>query len=56
VKNLKNTLGFDHSFAVSSRGRSDSLGIFWNNNVRVELLPNLQYHIDVILTEGDREP
>jgi hypothetical protein len=38
VKNLKNTLGFDHSFAVSSTGRSDGLGIFWNNNGIVTIL------------------
>ena len=56
VENLKNTLGFDHAFAVSSIGRSGGLGIIWNNNMRVELLLYSQYHIDVILTEGDREP
>jgi hypothetical protein len=39
VENLKNTLGFDHSFAISSTGRSGGLGIFFNNDVRVELLP-----------------
>ena len=49
VENLKNTLGFDHAFAVSSIGRSGGLGIIWNNNMRVKLLSYLQYHIDVIL-------
>ena len=31
VEDLKTTLGFDNSFAVSSSGRSGGLGIFWNN-------------------------
>jgi hypothetical protein len=39
VENLKNTLGFDCSFAISSAGHSGGLGIFWNNNTRVEILP-----------------
>jgi len=39
VEGLKQTLGFDNSFAVSSSGRSGGLGIFWNNNIRVTLLP-----------------
>jgi exonuclease III len=39
VENLKSTLGFDCSFAISSAGRSGGLGIFWNNNTRVEILP-----------------
>ena len=39
VESLKGTLGYDNSFAVSSLGRSGGLGIFWNNNTRVELLP-----------------
>jgi len=39
VEGLKQALGFDNSFAVSSSGRSGGLGIFWNNNIRVTLLP-----------------
>jgi len=51
-KILKSTIGFDCSFAISSEGRSGGLSIFWNNNVRVEILPYSQYHIDAIITEN----
>ena len=47
VEGLKHTLGFDNSFAVSSSGRSGGLGIFWNNNTSVTLLPYSEYHIVV---------
>ena len=56
VEGLKGTLGFDNAFAVSSSWRSGGLGIFWNNNTRVELLPYSQYHIDTIITESESEP
>jgi hypothetical protein len=39
VEGLKNSLGFDNSFVVSSNGRSGGLGIFWNNDIKVDLLP-----------------
>jgi exonuclease III len=44
VEGLKHFLGYDNAFAVSSSGRSGGLGIFWNNNTRVEILPYSQYH------------
>jgi hypothetical protein len=56
VEQLKTTLGFDFSFAVSSTGRSGGLGIFWNNNINLQILLYSQYHIDAILKEGDSEP
>ena len=56
VKGLKTTLGFDNSFAVSSSGRSGGLGIFWNNDIKIEILPYSQYHIDAIVTEEGSEP
>lgn len=56
MESLKNTLGYDQSFAVSSSGRSGGLGLFWNNNTRVEILPYSQYHIDAIVAENGREP
>jgi exonuclease III len=56
VEGLMSTLGFDNAFAVSSSGRSGGLGIFWNNNTRVESLPYSQYHIDTIVTESGGEP
>jgi hypothetical protein len=56
VEGLKKTLGYANAFAVSSNGRSGGLGIFWNNNISVTLLPYSQYHIDAIITEGDTDP
>lgn len=56
VEGLKCTLGFDNVFAVSSDGRSGGLGIFWTNKVRVQILPYSQFHIDVIISEDNREP
>lgn len=56
VESLKSTLGYDNSFAISSAGRSGRLGVFWNNNIRVQILPYSQYHIDTIVTENRKEP
>lgn len=56
VEGLKSTLGFDNAFAVSSSGRSGGLGLFWNNNTRVEILPYSQYHIDSIIFGNGGEP
>jgi hypothetical protein len=56
VEQLKGTLGFDNSFAISSTGRSGGLGIFWMDNIHLEILPYSQYHIDAIIKEGDNEP
>jgi hypothetical protein len=39
VEGLKKTLGYGNAFDVSSNSRSGSLGIFWNNNISVSLLP-----------------
>jgi exonuclease III len=39
VNNLASTLGFKYSFAVSSSGRSGGLGMFWNEEIKVEILP-----------------
>jgi len=56
VEGLKTTLGFDNAFAVSSSGRSGGLGIFWNNAIKMEILPYSQYHIGVTVTEAAGEP
>lgn len=56
VEILKSTLGYDNSFAVSSAGRSGGIGIFWNNSLRVQILPFSQYHIDVIVEENGADP
>jgi len=52
VEGLKGTLGYDNAFAVSSSGRSGGLGLYWNKNTKVEILPFFQYHIDSIIYEN----
>ena len=38
VENMVGTLGFNKSFAVSSSGRSGGLCIFWNDEIKVEVI------------------
>jgi hypothetical protein len=49
-------LGFDNAFAVSSSGRSGGLAIFWNNEIKLDLLPYSQYHIDAVVFPPDSDP
>jgi hypothetical protein len=56
VDNLSRCLGFDNSFAVSSSGHSGGLGLFWNNEIKNEVFPYSQYHIDIIVYEQGKEP
>ena len=49
-------LGYDNAFAVSSTGRSGGLGIFWNNDIKLDFLPYSQYHIDAIVFPSSTEP
>ena len=51
VVNLVGTLGYDKSFAVSSSGRSGGLGIFWNDEIKVEVNGYSEYHIDIAVEE-----
>ena len=53
VEGLRHSLGYDQVFAVSSSGHSGRLGMYWNNEIKVEILPYSQYHIDSIITETD---
>ena len=46
---LSNSLGFNKSFAVSSSGRSGGLGIFWNDEIKVEISGYSKYHIDTLV-------
>jgi hypothetical protein len=45
-------LGFANAFAVSSSGRSGGLGIFWNNEIKIDILRYSQYHINSIVSEN----
>jgi hypothetical protein len=56
VENLSRSLGFDKCFAISSSGRSGGLGLFWNKEIKIEVLPYSQYHLDTIVTEEGQEP
>jgi exonuclease III len=55
VEGLARTLGYDNCFAVSSTGRSGGLGMFWNNDTNLDVLPFSQYHIDARITESSGE-
>jgi hypothetical protein len=39
VESLAASLGFDNTFVVNSTCRSGGLGIFWNTEIRLDLLP-----------------
>jgi hypothetical protein len=56
VEGLASTLGYDHSFAISSSGRSGGIGLFWTNEIKIDILPNSQYHLDVKITEAEGDP
>ena len=56
VESLARSIGFERGFAVSSTGRSGGLGLFWNNNISIEILPYSQYHIDAVVKEVGKEP
>ena len=51
MENLADTLGFNKSYAVSSSGRSGGLGIFWNDEIKVEVVGYSKYHIDTLIDE-----
>ena len=46
VEGLASTLGFDNGYAVSSNGRSGGIGMFWNNEINLEILGYSEYHLD----------
>ena len=51
MENLVGTLGFDKSFVVSSSGRSGGIGLFWKDEIKVEVIGYSEYHIDVTIDE-----
>jgi exonuclease III len=56
VESLAGTIGYDNVFAVSSTGRSGGLAIFWNNEIKIDILPYSQYHIDAVVSSQVEEP
>ena len=51
VENLVESLGYNKSFAVNSSGRSGGLGIFWKDEINVEVIGYSKYHIDVLIDD-----
>ena len=51
VENMAGSLGFNKSFVVSSSGRSGGLGIFWNEEIKLEIVGYSPYHIDAIIDD-----
>ena len=56
VESLARSIGFERGFPVSSTGRSGGLGLSWNTNISIEILPYSQYHIDAVVKEVGKEP
>ena len=56
VEKFAPTLGFDKAFAVSRSGRKEGIGMFWNHNLKVEILPYSQYHLDAVIQEEGGDP
>ena len=57
LEGLSRSLGFNKSFAVSSSGRSGGLGLFWNyHEIKIEILPYSQYHLDTVVSEEGKDP
>lgn len=43
---LGSSIGYDSSFAIGSSGRSGGLVLFWNKEIKLEILGYSCYHID----------
>lgn len=56
VENLKSRLGFDRSFVVASSGRSGGLGIFWDDEIKLEVKGSSMYHIDCVVSGLGNDP
>ena len=56
VENLKTSLCYDNSYAVSSSGRSGGLGLFWNNEIKLKIQGYSRYHIDALIDETGPSP
>ena len=54
AENLALSFGYSKSFAVGSSGRSGGLVIFWNEEIKLEVVNSSQYHIDTVISDGGR--
>ena len=55
VENLPSTLGYDNVYAVDSEGRSGGIGLFWNNEIKIDILGYSRYHLDVSVEEEGQD-
>jgi hypothetical protein len=53
VEMLRNTLGFAGCYAVDSDGLSGGIGLFWSNEVSVEIKNHSFNHIDALVQNSD---
>mgnify|MGYP000877980489 CR=1 FL=1 len=56
VERLAASVGFDNGYAISSVGRNGGIGLFWNNEIDIEILGYSDYHLDCGVREGDFNP
>jgi hypothetical protein len=51
VEGLARRLGYDRVFAISISGCSGGLAMFWNDEIKIDILSYSQYHLYAIITE-----
>ena len=51
VENLAGTLGYDNVYAFDCEGRSGGIGLFLNDEIKIEILGYSRYHLDVSVEE-----
>jgi hypothetical protein len=49
-------LGFDSAYGVGSSWRSGGLCVYWKNSVDLWIRKISQYHIDMEVKEGGKDP
>ena len=55
VESLAATLGYDNAYAVDCEGRSGGIGLFWNNEIKIDILGYSRYHLDVSVQEENHD-
>ncbi|XP_024171787.1 uncharacterized protein LOC112177760 [Rosa chinensis] len=53
---LKHALGFSYAKEVLSDGQAGGLGVFWNDEVRVQMGTVSEHHIDMVIFGGPGDP
>ena len=55
VRNLKWRLGLRNCLTAKGVGKGGGLGLFWDENLDVELLSIGENHVDVLVKEQDKD-